>query len=226
MGLIRYCINLDSLSDYISGLLDDLKPNQFIYETGWQRSKGFRIHSDSSGETHKKIEIPYEEYVITGLRLGVTSMNDIFDEVNHREMDCFHFIVNGEKIFESIYIKDIAMYKNFRVPLKITQEMIDEGLDLQLCYVNNTTSINEDGEIIQEPVDIWFDIDFLAEPKLTEVVINYMDLIPSEVRHFSEGRYRVFSKEISGCYIIGDYFQDIDVVYNNPIIIDFEYVSF
>ena len=225
MGLIRYCINMEEFIEVFKNALDELKLEPFEYETGWQRSKGFRIQSNTSGETYKKIEIPFEEYIITGLRLGVTSMNDIFNEVNHREMDFFHFIVNGEKIFDSIYIKDIAMYKNFRVPFKVTQQMIDDGLDLQLCYVNNTTLINEDGDIIQEPVDVWFDIDFLAEPKLTEVTINYMDLEPSEVRYFSEGSHRIFSKEINGCYVVDDYFQDIEVIYNNPIVINFQYMN-
>lgn len=233
MSLVRYIVNLDELTDHLKGQINQITPDKYAYEIGWQRSKGFRIQSDSNGEVYKQIEIPYEEYVITGLRVGMTSMNNNFDRVNTRPRDYFHLIVNDEKVFENVYMKDITMYKNFRVPLKVTQEMIDEGLDIQFCYSNNEIEYG-DANTVEDyesniPVDVWFDIDFLAEPKLTEVTINYFDingdeLLPSETRWFSEGNIRIFFKEVEDYYIVGDYFEDIDVVYDIPIVVDFEYV--
>ena len=234
MSLVRYCINLQDLANLISGVVGGLQPSEFSYELGWQRSKGFKIKSMTNGMLCEDIVINYDEYIITGLRVGCTSMNNNFDETNARNKDYFHFMVNGEKVFESVYMKDITMYKNFRVPFKVTKEMIEDGLDIKLCYYNGEIekcdfTSDEDCES-NIPVDVWFDIDFLAEPKLTEVTINYIDdngseLLPSKTKYMSEGNMRIFSKDIDGYYVIDDYFKDICVIYDTPIVVDFEYIK-
>ena len=41
----------------------------------------------------------------------------------------------------------------------------------------------------------------------------------------NEGNMRIFSKDIDGYYVVDDYYEDIDVVYDTPIVVDFEYIK-
>ena len=239
MSLPRYCINLSELSDYLKNWVN--KPKQFICPYGTQRSKGFRVISKNDLQPQVKsfvVEIPYEEYVITGMNISIPTMNDNFDNINERGMDYFNFIVNGEYLFDTVYIKDIDQYKNFRRPFRVTQRMIDDGLTMEIEYHNNTktTILDKDGSEIEvyKHLEVWFNIDYMAMPKLTEFKIHYIDeneneIIPSSLRKFSEGIHRIESINIEGYYVVGKYCQLINVTYdeNNvfPIDIMFQYVK-
>ena len=239
MSVPRYCVNLNEIEEFLKNLTG--KPKQFICPFGYQRSQGFRIHKEMSLESEPvyiDIKIPYEEYVITGIDFSVVSMNDNFDDTNDRGMDYFHFIVNDTKIFDSIYLKDIYKYKNLRTPFKVTKKMIDDGLDMKICYVNNTRDVHIDkqGDEIEvfKSIDFWITFDFMAMPQLTRVEVYHIDknennIITPLTRYFSEGTHIILSEKIENYYIVGDYYEEINVVYDKenkePIKVVFEYTK-
>ena len=132
MSLPNYVINFEELVESIFDSYTSMK----LLKSGEQKSKGFAIHSLEGDQ-----EITWQaksEVFITGVLFGVDDVRNIGYEDN------WDMYLEDEPIMESIYLKEMYEYKQFRTPLKVEQ-----GQTVRIIYKNKTNDKT-----------VWYDIDY------------------------------------------------------------------
>lgn len=146
MSLPKYIINFPELANMLNEG-EDYVPTSYIFDTRKQRSVGMRLVSNNDEMTVSSTWTPDEEIYIVGIRLAAR-------EVNVGNGDKIDVLLNDELIFENVYFKKEADYKNFRVPQKVKK---DEIVEVVLSSEVET--------------EVWVDIDFV-ESKSKKVSIE------------------------------------------------------
>lgn len=186
MGLPRYIINMEEILPYLLPSLGD-KP----LSRGYQRSKGLRITTSRKGE-FEVFWRPPTTIFITGINIGVS------EQAPH-SLDNISMFIADEPIFETVNMKDIYQYKNFRVYRRVRPNQ-----EIKFVYRN----------INRVEKDVWIDIDYHANPLLCPVAIKCISNgreLQVEYRDMCLGEHGILAPKIKDYDVIGDYYQKLTI---------------
>lgn len=191
MSLPKYIVNLEEVLEFlVPNTRDDMNTN---LEKGCQRSKGLRLLTGKKGGNEISWR-PSTVMHITGIKIGVGSDKD-------HHSDSFDMYIGKDLVFKNLSMKGISHYKNFRV-----YRTVKENEEIRFVYNNKSRTEKE----------VWFDIDYHADPLLCPVVVRCLDDSSLEIQvkiyDMSIGRHLFGAPQIDG-YILTDekYYKEVSI---------------
>lgn len=138
MSLPSYVINFDELQELLEDKFSNIMVKDLSSLFGLQKIKGFHMQIPAIKGKYRIIDfITTNNIVITGITYSQSAW---------KPTDFWELYVNGEKLFETIYTKEIATQKNWKViqPVNINTK-------IELILNNNSGNSR----------DVWVDLEYI-----------------------------------------------------------------
>ena len=118
MGLISYVVNWDELKDLLGNLSEGLTARGLSDVDGTQKVKGFAESIPAMQAQYKAVSwtLPYN-IVITGVTVNQSSW---------KGEDYWELWVDDEKLFETVYTKELGEQKHWEVVYPIAEGQVIE----------------------------------------------------------------------------------------------------
>ncbi len=144
MSLPSYVINFDELKDLLEDKFSNVVVKDLSSLYGLQKIKGFHLGVPALQGRLRIVDfVVPDNIVITGITYSQSAW---------KPTDFWELIIDGEKIFDTIYTKEIATQKNWQII-----QPVNQGTKIELILTNNSGNSR----------DVWVDIEFI---KLTDII--------------------------------------------------------
>lgn len=145
MSLVSYVINFDELKDILEDKISNVIVKDLSSLYGLQKVKGFHLGIPAIQGKYRVVdfEVP-TNIVITGVTYSQSAWKPI---------DYWELRVDNEVLFETVYTKEIATHKNWKIIHPINQ-----GSKIELLLYNESGNSR----------DVWVDIEYID---LADVVV-------------------------------------------------------
>ena len=144
MSLPSYVINFDELKDLLEDKFSNVVVKDLSSLYGLQKIKGFHLGVPALQGRLRIVDfVVPDNIVITGITYSQSAW---------KPTDFWELIIDGEKIFDTVYTKEIATQKNWQII-----QPVNQGTKIELILTNNSGNSR----------DVWVDIEFI---KLTDII--------------------------------------------------------
>lgn len=206
MSIVNYIVNLDELSNSISNSLK----SEALFNLGSQRVKGFEIVVNNQDEQRVQWFSPTRIQIL-GIKFATNDCRNIGYE------DTFDLYINGEKIFEDVYFKEVYEHKRFRQHRTVEKDEV-----IEFVFKN----------VDKKKTHVWFDIVYVDREIATKTIelkcidTDTKDIIRTDtffvMPPFKEA---ILAPQIDGYDIVGMNSVNVDVAIhdNRQFEFTFEY---
>lgn len=144
MSLPSYVINFDELKELLEDKFSNIVVKDLSSLYGLQKIKGFHQQIPALRARYRIVDfIVPNNIVITGITYSQSAWKPI---------DCWELFVGEEKIFDTIYTKEVATHKNWKVI-----QPVNQGTKIELILNNNSGNSR----------DVWVDLEYI---NLTDII--------------------------------------------------------
>lgn len=144
MSLPSYVINFDELKDLLEDKFSNIVVKDLSSLYGLQKIKGFHLGVPAIRGAVRIVDyIATENIIITGITYSQSAWKPI---------DYWELFVDGEKLFDTIYTKEIATQKNWQIIQPVNKET-----KIELILHNKSGNSR----------DVWVDLEYI---NLTDVI--------------------------------------------------------
>lgn len=145
MSLPSYVINFDELKELLDNKFSNITVKDLSSLYGFQKIKGFHQRIPAIIGAFKILEFePSENIVITGVTYSQSAW---------KPEDYWDFFIGEDKLFDTIYTKEIATHKNWKVI-----HPVNRNTKMELILYNNSGNSR----------DVWVDIEYVSLSDIIE----------------------------------------------------------